>query len=43
MVNLFAPCEFLHALKIYPMFVEGVSSYLSGTKCEDGFIDYAEK
>lgn len=43
MVNLFAPCEFLHALDIYPMFVEGISSYLSGTKCEDGFIDYAEK
>ncbi len=43
MVNLFAPCEFLHALNIYPMFVEGTASYLSGTKCEDAFIDYAEK
>lgn len=43
MVNLFAPSEFLHAMDIYPMFAEGVSSYLSGTKCEDAFIDYSEK
>ncbi|WP_251861672.1 2-hydroxyacyl-CoA dehydratase family protein [Clostridium sp. Marseille-Q2269] len=43
MVNLFAPTEFLHAMNIYPMFVEGISSYLSGTKCEDGFINYSEK
>lgn len=43
LVNLFAPTEFLHAINIYPQFVEAFSSFLSGTQCEDAFIDYAEK
>lgn len=41
-VNLFAPCEILHAAGIHPMLVEAFSSFLSGLKCEDSFIDYAQ-
>lgn len=41
LVNLFAPAEILHAMNIYPLFVEAFSSFLSGFNCEDYFIDYA--
>ena len=39
LVNLFTPCEILHAMDIYPLCAEGYSSYLTGGKCENGFID----
>lgn len=42
-VNLFAPTEILHAMEISPMVIEAYSSFMSGLKCEDGFINYAEK
>ncbi|MFD3155753.1 2-hydroxyacyl-CoA dehydratase subunit D [Haloimpatiens sp. FM7330] len=42
-VNLFAPTEILHSMNIYPLFVEAFSSFLSGLKCEDKFIDNEEK
>jgi len=42
-VNLFAPTELLHALQISPMLVEAYASFMSGLKCEDWFIDFAEK
>lgn len=42
-VNLFAPTEILHAMEISPMVIEAYSSFMSGLKCEDGFIDFAEK
>ncbi|QGU96160.1 2-hydroxyacyl-CoA dehydratase [Clostridium bovifaecis] len=41
LVNLFAPTEILHAMGIYPLFVEAFSSFLSGFIIEDYFIDYA--
>lgn len=43
MVNLFAPSEIIQAMDIYPLFVEAFSSFLSGIKCEDAFIDYEER
>jgi len=43
LVNLFTPCELLHAMDIYPQCAEGFSSYLTGGKCEQGFLDYAEE
>lgn len=41
-VNLFAPTEILQAMNIYPLFVEAFSSFLSGLKCEDAFINIEE-
>lgn len=41
-VNLFFPCELLHAAGINPECVEGFSCYLTGAYCERFFIDYIE-
>lgn len=41
-VNLFFPCELLHAAGIIPEFVEGFSGYLNGARCERYFIDFIE-
>ncbi len=41
-VNIFFPCELLHAIGIKPEFVEGFSGYLNGACCERFFIDYIE-
>lgn len=41
-VNVFAPTEFLHAMDIYPLFIEAYSSYMSGFCVEDCLIDKAE-
>jgi len=41
-VNLFAPCEILHAFDLYPMFVESLATFLNGFTCEDLAIDQAE-
>jgi len=41
-VNLFFPCELLHAVGIKPESVEGFSCYLNGACCERFFIDYIE-
>ncbi len=41
-VNLFAPAEILHALGIYPLFIEAYSSFMSGFYIEDEFIAAAE-
>jgi benzoyl-CoA reductase/2-hydroxyglutaryl-CoA dehydratase subunit BcrC/BadD/HgdB len=42
MVNLFFPCELLHAMGIAPQFTEGLSGYLNGAHCEQACIEYAE-
>ncbi|HAF62484.1 MAG TPA: 2-hydroxyacyl-CoA dehydratase [Anaerolineaceae bacterium] len=42
MVNLFFPCEVLHAMHILPMFTEGLAGYLNGANSEGAFIGYAE-
>lgn len=42
MINIFFPCEILHALKITPMFPEALSLYLTHTGCEQVFAEAAE-
>ncbi|HHU63810.1 MAG TPA: 2-hydroxyacyl-CoA dehydratase [Clostridiales bacterium] len=42
-VNLFAPAEILHAMDIYPLFIEAFASFLCGFECEDEYIDRAER
>lgn len=42
MVNLFFPCEPLHAMNIMPQFTEGLACYLNGAGSEQAFIGYAE-
>lgn len=41
-VNIFFPCEILHAMDIVPQFTEGLACYLNGAGCEQFFIEYAE-
>jgi benzoyl-CoA reductase/2-hydroxyglutaryl-CoA dehydratase subunit BcrC/BadD/HgdB len=42
MVNLFFPCELLHAMGIAPQFTEGLACYLNAAGCEQDFLGYAE-
>ena len=42
LVNLFMPCEILHAMDIYPMCVEGFAAFLSGGKSERVCLENAE-
>lgn len=42
MVNIFLPCELLHALGVQPMFPEGMSAYVSCTACQRPFGEAAE-
>ena len=42
MVNLFMPCELLHAMDLLPMFPEGLSAYISNTACDAVFVESAE-
>ncbi|MEY8763593.1 MULTISPECIES: 2-hydroxyacyl-CoA dehydratase subunit D [Clostridium] len=42
-VTIFSPVEILYAMDMNPLLIEGFSSFLSGTQCEDAFIDCAEK
>lgn len=42
MVNLFMPCEILHAMKLTPMFPEGISAYLACTNCQNVFAQESE-
>lgn len=41
-VNIFAPSEILHAFDLKPQLIEAMSSYFSGARCADAFIDRAE-
>ena len=41
-VNVFMPCELLHAMGITPMFPEGISVYVACTRCPEGFCEAAE-
>lgn len=41
-VNLFFPCQILHAMDIIPQFTEGLACYLNGAASEQDFIEYAE-
>ncbi len=43
LVNIFTPCEPLHALCVHPLCAEGLSSYLTGGYSEKGFLEYAER
>lgn len=43
LVNIFTPCEPLHAMGIHPLCAEGFSSYLTGGYSEKGFLEYAEQ
>lgn len=42
MVNIFFPCELLHAMGLQPMFPEGLSAYLACTACQNVFAEQAE-
>ena len=42
-VNVFMPCELLHAMDITPMIPEGLSCYLVSTAAEAPFIQAAEE
>ncbi len=42
MVNIFMPCELLHAMGLQPMFPEGISAYLACTGCQNVFAETAE-
>ncbi len=42
-VNVFLPCELLHAMDIPPMFPEGLSCYLTATAASAPFIQCAEE
>ena len=42
MVNIFFPCEVLHAMGIQPMFPEGMSAYVACTACQRVFAERAE-
>ncbi len=42
MVNIFLPCELLHAMGIQPMFPEGISVYTACTACQRPFAEAAE-
>lgn len=43
LVNIFTPCEPLHAFGLHPLCAEGFSSYLTGGYSEKGFLEYAEQ
>lgn len=42
-VNLFLPCELLHAMRIEPQIAEGLSCYFAGAGSEQAFIDCARQ
>lgn len=42
LVNIFMPCELLHAFGLLPMFAEATACYLNGAAAERGFIRCAE-
>lgn len=42
MVNIFMPCEIIHALGLVPMFPEGLSAYIANTACEEVFVETSE-
>ncbi|MGN1014975.1 MAG: 2-hydroxyacyl-CoA dehydratase subunit D [Butyricicoccus sp.] len=42
MVNIFMPCELLHAMGHQPMFPEGISVYLACTACQHVFAEASE-
>lgn len=41
-VNIFMPCEMLHAMGLTPMFPEGLSVYVACTACQHVFAERAE-
>lgn len=42
-VNIFLPCELLHAMRIEPQIAEGLSCYFTGAGSEQYFIDRARQ
>ena len=42
-VNIFMPCEMLHAMELTPMFPEGLSVYVACTACQHVFAERAVK
>ncbi len=43
MVSLFTPCEMLHAMELYPYFCEGFGCFLSASRAEGDFLQYAHQ
>jgi benzoyl-CoA reductase/2-hydroxyglutaryl-CoA dehydratase subunit BcrC/BadD/HgdB len=41
--NVFFPCELLHAMDVYPLFMEGIAASMAGSHTEKKFIENAEK
>ena len=42
MVNIFMPCEILHAMELTPVFPEGISAYVANTACDEVFVETSE-
>lgn len=43
MVNIFMPCELMHAMGLQPMFPEGLAVYVACTACQHVFGEHAEE
>ena len=43
LVNLFMPCELLHAMNVYPMCAEGLSAFLSASKSDIACLQKADE
>ncbi|WP_426711268.1 2-hydroxyacyl-CoA dehydratase subunit D [Cetobacterium sp. SF1] len=43
LINVFFPCEILHAFNINPLFMEGIAASMAGAYTEKVFIETAEK
>ena len=43
LVNLFMPCEILHAMDVYPMCVEGFSAFLAAGNCDMVCLEKADE
>lgn len=43
MVNIFMPCEILHAMDLIPMYPEAISEYVACTACQEIFGQIAEE
>ena len=42
-VNVFLPCELLHAMKVEPAFPEGTAVYFAASACDRAFVSVAER
>lgn len=42
-VNLFVPCEIIHAFGLYPLLIENYASFLAGFKIQNIYLDIGDK